>query len=235
MKKLLLVSALLSCCGSGKVSDLDIVGGRKVYRQFYGRLEVGGGFRCGSTLIKKQWAITAAHCFNYKPIDPKRVKVRLGAFDLNKPNNAGKPFQLMQVKEMFIHPQWDLALLKFDRNAKFRPIPYGHAAMGDGQPLQTYGFGNKAWGVPGGNILRGVTLRFIKQDRAPHMIHATGGIGKGVCHGDSGGPLVFRKDGRPMLVGVTSWTGSKCASKKGPSGFAKVDVYWINKTINNEW
>jgi hypothetical protein len=58
MKKLIIASLLLASCGTEQTSDLDIVGGQKVYKPWYGR--VGG---CGSTLLKvdnsgkSKWAI----------------------------------------------------------------------------------------------------------------------------------------------------------------------------------
>lgn len=231
MIRYIYVALLLSACGSEPKSDLDIVGGAKVYRQWYGRLEVGNAFRCGSTLIDSRWALTAEHCLR-KPEQHSRVKVRFGSYDLNGNNNAGRPYDLVKVGRVYLHPNKDLALLKLERKAKFKPIPYGNPRLIEGDKVQAFGMGNKSYDQGGGNILRAVTLRFIEQTKAPHMIHATGGIGKAICFGDSGGPLIIRKNGKPFLVGVSSWTGSRCGSNNGPSGFAKPDLKWIRKILN---
>ncbi|PSN50825.1 Trypsin-7 [Blattella germanica] len=49
--------------------------------------------------------------------------------------------------------------------------------------------------------------------------------GKGICFGDSGGPLLVNG----VQVGITSWTGTPCASK--PAVWTKVSSYryWISQ------
>jgi len=84
--------------------------------------------------------------------------------------------------------------------------------------------------LPGGGVLKGVVLTHVfKKNPATHMIYTDGSTGRGVCHGDSGGPLIDPKTRK--LVGVTSWTGSKCASRNGVDGFVRPDLDWIKKII----
>ena len=54
--------------------------------------------------------------------------------------------------------------------------------------------------------------------------------GKSTCQGDSGGPLVARKFGRPVLVGVVSWSVG-CA--QAPVLFTRVSGFrsWLDKTL----
>lgn len=232
MRKVLLILALAaSSCGTEEVSDLDIVNGEKVYRSFYGRMEVGRGFRCGSTLVHDgKWAVCAKHCLE-NPKHHDKVKLRFGAYDMKSGNNGGKPWDLVKVSKVFLHPDVDLALLKLRRKAKFKPLPFSDKELPERFPLQAYGMGNVALKSGGQGILRGVRLQ-VKKGPNRKLIYtfASPEIG-GVCYGDSGGPLVARIDGKTTLVGAAAWTGSQCASQKGRDGFARPDVQWIKSII----
>jgi trypsin len=217
---------LIVSCGVHENSNLDIVNGEKVYRSFYGRFEVGGGFRCGSSLIDKRWALTARHCIPGKHID--KIKIRFGAYDMRSGNNGGKPFDLVAVKRVIKHKNLDLALLQLVRPAKFRPVGFANKSFPNGQRLKAFGMGNNSWGVPNRPmILRGVVLKNVNRKNGnPNIIYTQAG-NKGICHGDSGGPLMWNG----KLVGVTSWTGSRCSTKQGVDGFVKPDYRWIKNNI----
>jgi len=215
-------------CGFQKQnSNLDIVGGKKAYRNFYGRMEVQGSGRCGVTLIAPRWVITAKHCLG---ISHERIKIRMGAYDVNSRNNGGKPFEILGIVKIIEHPRHDMALMKLERRSKFRPIGFINKKFPDGYRLHAFGFGNRGWGLPGGGVLKGVVLLHkLRKNPASHIIYTDGSSGRGVCHGDSGGPLIDPKSQK--LVGVTSKTGSHCASKRGVDGFVRPDLNWIRKVI----
>jgi secreted trypsin-like serine protease len=229
MLKIIVVLLLLLGCGAEKSSDLDIVGGKPAWRGWYGRFEVANSWRCGSTLIDRRWSITAKHCL--PGVHSDKIKVRLGAYNSDR-NNGGKSFDLIKVTKVVEHPKYDMALLKLERPAKFKPIGYANMKFPEGYKLHSFGFGNIGWGVPGHRML-GVTLKHrILKNSVRHIINTDGSHYKGVCHGDSGGPLIDPKTQK--LVGVTSWTGSRCASERGVDGFVRPDLKWIKRVIKKK-
>lgn len=233
MKKLLLFTlffTLFMSCGVEETSDPSIVGGQRAYRSFVGTMEVGGGFRCGSTLISKRFALTAKHCLP-NPKNYRRIKLRFGAYNVNRADNEGKPFDLVPVKRVIAHPSHDLALLELQRPAKFNPKRYTSKRPPDGAKVYAFGMGNKAWGVSGGGIMRGVVLQHVvKKKGAKDKLYVGRGKGYDVCHGDSGGPLMYKG----VLVGVATFTASECGnydSLRRPSGFTRPDMQWIARYV----
>src|SRR5210317_527645 len=234
MKRLLILCSLVFGCGSPDESSLKIVGGHQAsHEPFYGKFEVGGGFRCGSSLIKKRWVITAKHCL---PSNENHIKVRLGAWKMQA-GNGGKPFELIAVKKVVAHPTYDLALLKLKRPSSFNPVRiYSGNNIPDRYLLKAIGFGSLGKGMGSPSQLQQVTLYNIANagiwHKKPHLIYVGAGVGKDVCHGDSGGPLIYKG----KLVGVAFWTGSQCGqhdSIKRPSAYTKIDMPWLNRVVGN--
>lgn len=230
MKKLIIASLLLASCGT-ETSTIDIVGGSPVYRRYYGRFEVGGGFRCGSSLIAPRFMITAKHCI--PEVHKDKIKVRIGAYDISREDNGGKPYELIPVVKVYEHPKFDLALLKLSRASKFKPVEFGNDHPPLGINLHAFGFGNTSWKGKGSTKLLGVTLKHLTiKNPAPHIIYAGLKVGSDICHGDSGGPLINPENGR--LIGVTRFTGSQCGtmdSGKRPSGWTRPDMAWIEGIV----
>jgi len=229
MRAIFLVVLLLTGCGIKDSSNLDIVGGEPAYRNWYGRFEVGSSWRCGSTLIDRRWVITAKHCL--PGVHSDKIKVRLGAYNFER-NNGGKPFDLIKVNKVVEHPRHDMALMRLERQARFRPIGYANQKFPEGYKLHAFGFGNIGWGVSGNGMLGVVLKHRLRKNPERHLIYTDGSKRKGVCHGDSGGPLIDPKSQK--LVGVTSWTGSRCASERGVDGFVRPDMDWIKRAIKKK-
>jgi secreted trypsin-like serine protease len=218
MKRLILAAMLITGCGTETTSDLDIVGGQRVYRSWYGR--VGG---CGSTLIHKRWAISAAHCFGKTP-----KEVRFGLYKRSDPNNGGKPMDVVPVKRVIKHPSWDLALIELKRDSKMKPKSFANITPQDDSKLQVFGFGNASYGSGAPEYLQGTVLRFnakASNNARPQILRA-GAPNKATCHGDSGGPLMYQ--GR--LIATATFTVGKC-QPGGLMGFTRVDVDWVRKYL----
>lgn len=217
MKKYKLILALLlTGCGTEQSSDLDIVGGQKTYKAWYGR--IGG---CGSTLIKPRWAISAAHCFGQNT--PREV--RFGLYR-RKDGNGGKPMDVVPVKRIIKHPSWDLALIELKRASKMKPKAFGNVNLKDGAKLNTFGFGQTSGGGSAPEYLLGTVLRFNAKatDNARPQIIRAGAPGKAVCFGDSGGPLIYNG----KLIATTTFTVGKC-QPGGLMGFTRIDVPWVKR------
>jgi len=235
MKKILFLLFLIGC-GTEDMSDLDIVGGQKVYRSWYGR--VGG---CGSTLIapynKKKtlvqafskWAVSAAHCFGKS----KPREVRFGLYQ-RKDGNGGKPMQTVKVKRIIKHPEWtgnrgyDLALIELESRVKFKPRQLTNATPSDSAKLSAFGFGQTSHPGSAPEFLQGAVFRFnakATKNSRKEIIRASA-PGKAVCFGDSGGPLMYNG----KLIATATFTTGNCKAG-GQMGFTRVDIPWIKRVV----
>lgn len=226
MKKLLLMAVLLSSCGTEEFSELDpsLIGGQRVYRSWYGRID-----GCGSTLIAKRWAVSAAHCFGKNK--PRTVK--FGLYDRNNKKNGGRAIDEIRVKRIIKHPRWatdkyDLALIELARPSKFQPKPFGNVTPRDGDRVHVFGFGQTSFPGSAPRFLQGAVLTFnarATMNARPQILRA-GDAGKAVCFGDSGGPLIHK--GR--LIGTVTFTVGKC-NIGGLGGFTRLDMPWMRRYV----
>ncbi len=247
--KLLLASTLFAATNAHASSY--IIGGQDVGPKdpiqnstvgLYAPSKTGhGGSLCTASLIKKDIAVTAAHCVSSKGPKPMLIFGR----DLHSPGAEHR-----QVDAVAINPKWesqaghgmdqgDIALVKFKGG-----IPDGYKKISAlnkdteikaGQNAELAGFGiSNAQSKSGAGILRKVQVPIIQSRPGKSEMILDQSRGRGACHGDSGGPAFIHKNGKLVLAGITNRAYPNRASDdcKHKVVYTKVPAYksWIQKS-----
>ncbi|XP_007570408.1 granzyme B-like [Poecilia formosa] len=231
-----------------EASESGIFGGRisKPHsRPYMASLQYGTDHKCGGILIRKDFVLTAAHCFV-----TQSDQVVLGAHNISKKEESQ---QRIKVAKFFKHPNYnggvhnDIMLLKLKNDAKLnknvQPIelPKKEKKINANLDCLVVGWGRTGRNEPISTVLKEATEKTqfkIECDKiwkenftAQQMICTkfkknTGGI----CQGDSGGPLICKN----KLQGITAFTAAdQCDNPEFPHVFTKVNFFlpWIKKTM----
>ncbi|XP_053450440.1 granzyme H-like [Nycticebus coucang] len=227
----------------------EIIGGHEAkphsrpYMAFLQLLVKENKKRCGGTLVRDDFVLTAAHCWG------SSMNVTLGAHNIKKQE---KTQQVIRVRRRIPHPDYnaitlanDIMLLQLERKAKRTPaVQPLKLPSNTGGVMPTMVCSVSGWGqtTPGGkrsDTLQEVTLTVQKDEecisRFPNKYNRTTQICMGdpkemkaAFKGDSGGPLVCKN----KVQGIFS-----CGPDNGkpPGVFIKVSHFlpWIKKTMKH--
>ena len=199
------------------------------------------GSLCSGTLIRKDIAVTAAHCLEGGGAKPSLIFGR---------NLHSKNATRREVEAVAINPKYkaragkgmdqgDIALVKFKGG-----LPKGYRAVptvssdndikkGDKVTLAGYGISNSRTKEGAGKLRRADVRISNNRPKKSEMI-LDQSHGRGACHGDSGGPAYLKRGSKIKLAGVTnrgypSTAPDDCAHKVV---YTKLSAYrsWIQKS-----
>lgn len=213
----------------------------------------GNSHFCGGSIISNTWILTAAHCVLGQ--SASNIKVHCGTTNQTQLSNG----QFVQASQIIIHPNYntttsdnDIALIRlatplsFNQNVK--SIEYASDCNILNSNLNPGVIGTlTGWGATTGSppfsvtsILKGVQMPIISNSDANNLngssfslssnMIAFYQVGSGAAPGDSGGPAVINVNGKPILIGASSWGLSPKDQK--PTIYTRIKNYadWIKNT-----
>jgi len=208
---------------------------------------------CGGTLIKKDYVLTAAHCFHGST---KPDLIRLGDTDISETSDG--THEDFTIGEYIEHPDYesgseknDIALIKLSSSVTFRnglspaclPDQFKGVSLDDlTKRPAIIGWGSTAGFQSTVEHLREAYVPLVKNPTCKDKYAA---LGRDIsskqicagdetydsCGGDSGGPMLSseKNNGRWAVIGITSFGPSICAHSQYPGVYTRVTEYldWI--------
>ncbi|XP_055708985.1 vitellin-degrading protease-like [Phlebotomus papatasi] len=204
---------------------------------------------CGAVLLRQNFAITAAHCFDVPDFNNFRevYRIRVGSTYINR---EGIVATLIDVT---LHPQFDVDTYNFDVaviqicdcftwTERIQPIalPAANQHTPEGSLGLVTGWGRLWYQGPIPDILQGAEMPILNRDRCletyaqinpiTDSMFCAGSFYGGLdsCHGDSGGPMVFNGE----VIGLVSW-GIACAQVDFPGVYTNISFLrpWIDQQL----
>ncbi|RXN24215.1 complement factor D-like protein [Labeo rohita] len=228
--------------------NVGIVNGTEVKphsRLYMVSLQTGCKHVCGGFLISDSFVMTAAHC---KKND--KLTAVVGMHNLKKRRRGS---DRIRVKSYHEHPDFnqdtlqnDIMLLKLEKevkqnkNVKIISIPTQEGDIKPDSACSVAGWGRlKSTEKKMSTCLMEADVKIMnntecknkrKKSYSDSQMLCVYGHG-GSCNGDSGGPLVCGD----IAVGITSFGGEECNSRKYPEVYTKISAYlpWICSIISN--
>ncbi|MFJ3905408.1 trypsin-like serine protease [Streptomyces sp. NPDC090025] len=176
---------------------------------FTAKINIAEKTACSGALVDPLWVLTAKSCFTAAGIPAAgtpglTTTVTVGRTDLNQPGGS-----VQQAKEVFAHPDRDLALIRLTQpvtDPGVKPVRLATTPAAAGEQLTKAGFGRtKTEWVPA----KLHTGTFTVSSTTDTAVELDGSATATVCQGDAGSPALRTVDGAPELVAVNSrsWQG----------------------------
>ncbi|KAM4825314.1 kallikrein-1 [Thomomys bottae] len=255
---LLVLCLALSLGGTGAAPPVQsrIIGGSECERHsrpWQVALYHYSNFQCGGVLLKPQWVLTAAHCFN------DNYQLWLGRHNLFDDEAEA---QFAQVSASFPHPGFNMSLL--ENHTRKPEDDYSHDLMllrllkpaevsaavqpallpaqkpKIGTACDASGWGStEPWNFQFPDNLQCVEQKILDNEecakahsqKVTKFMLCAGYLegGKDTCVGDSGGPLICNG----VLQGITSWGHLPCGLPNKPGIYVNIMKYkkWIEDTM----
>ncbi|CAG7818269.1 unnamed protein product [Allacma fusca] len=250
VKTLLVLDLLLAKCEPAVAADEKIVGGQEAPKNGYPSvvpLNIWGYHECAATIIHQEWLLSAAHCLSYNA-EVESFSFMAGEHNLQLKEDTEQNVTAIQ---MLRHTKFnlstyenDIVLFKITPPLKFNK--YVQKALLPDPDFNPVGISTPVgWGKTDNSsrsqVLMEVDIPIITNEKCKEVykdkifdtkicaMEEDGG--KDSCNRDSGGPLYFKKDGKQILVGITSH-GNGCGLKGWPGVYTRVSKFlqWMKET-----